>query len=110
MIKVMWLVKRADHLTREEFADWWLNTHAPDIRDEQVPHLVRYIVNVAAEDNLVAKPETEPEWDGIAEEWFATEAAFNAVYGKSDREAHEDADSNTSQVERLVVREITVVS
>ena len=44
------------------------------------------------------------------EEWFATEAAFNAVYGKSDREAHEDADSNTSKVERLVVREITFVS
>lgn len=109
MIKVMWLVKRADHLSAEEFAKWWTEVHAPDIRDEQVPHLVRYVVNVRTDDNLVAKPATEPEWDGIAEEWFATEAEFDAVYGKSDRDAHDDADANTSRVERLVVREITYV-
>lgn len=109
MIKVMWFVRRADHLTHEEFVDWWLNTHAPDIRDEQIPHLVRYVVNAAVEDNLVAKPATVPAWDGIAEEWFATEAEFNAVYGRTDRDAHEDADANTSLVERLVVREIPFV-
>lgn len=109
MIKVMWFVKRAEHLSAEEFARWWTEVHAPDIRDEQVPHLVGYVVNVRVADDLVAKPESEPEWDGIAEEWFATEAEFNAVYGRSDREAHEDADANTSRVERLVVREITYV-
>lgn len=107
MIKVMWLVKRAEHLSPEEFAKWWTEVHAPDIRDEQVPHLVRYIVNVRTEDTLAAKPDSEPEWDGIAEEWFATEAAFNAVYGKEDRDAHDDADAHTSKVQRLVVREIT---
>jgi uncharacterized protein (TIGR02118 family) len=109
VIKVMWFVKRAEHLSREEFAKWWTETHAPDIQAEQVPHLVGYIVNVAVDDNLVAKPDEEPEWDGIAEEWFPTEAAFNAVYGKEDRDAHEDADSNTSRVQRLVVREIKYV-
>ena len=96
-------------MIREEFAKWWTETHAPDIQAEQVPHLVGYIVNVAVEDNLAAKPDVEPEWDGIAEEWFPTEAAFNAVYGKEDRDAHEDAESNTSRVERLVVREIKYV-
>jgi EthD domain len=107
VVKVMWLVKRAEHLSLEEFAKWWTEVHAPDIRDEQVPHLVRYIVNVRTEDNLPAKPDSEPDWDGIAEEWFATEAAFAAVYGKEDRDAHDDAEAHTSRVERLVVREIT---
>jgi hypothetical protein len=109
MIKVMWLVKRADHLSLEEFERWWTETHAPDIRDEQVPHLVRYIVNVRMEDNLVSKPAEECEWDGIAEEWFPTEAAFNAVYGKENRDAHEDSVSNTGRIQRLVVREVTYV-
>ena len=72
MIKVMWLIKRAEHLSLEEFAQWWTETQAPDIRDEQVPHLVRYIVNVRTEDDLADKPAEEPEWDGIAEEWFPT--------------------------------------
>ena len=37
MIKVMWLIKRADHLSMEEFERWWTEKQAPDIRDEQVP-------------------------------------------------------------------------
>jgi hypothetical protein len=109
MIKVMWFVKRAEHLTHEEFAKWWTEVHAPDIQAEQVPHLVGYVVNVATADNLPSKPDVEPEWDGIAEEWFPTEAAFAAVYGKEDRDAHDDAEAHTSRVERLVVREIKYV-
>jgi hypothetical protein len=92
VIKVMWFVKRADHLTLEEFERWWTETHAPDIRDEQVPHLVRYIVNVRTDDDLVAKPD-----------------AFNAVYGKESRDAHEDSVSNTGRIQRMVVKEITFV-
>ncbi len=109
MIKVMWFVKRADHLTLEEFERWWTETHAPDIVDEQVPHRVRYIVNVRTDDTLAGKPDEECEWDGIAEEWFPTEAAFNAVYGKENRDAHEDSVSNTGRIQRLVVKEITFV-
>jgi hypothetical protein len=29
------------------------------------------------------------------------------VYGKEERDAHDDAEAHTSRVERLVVREIT---
>ena len=73
------------------------------------PHLVRYIVNVRTDDNLASKPDEEPEWDGIAEEWFPTEAAFNAVYGKEERDAHDDSVANTGRIQRLVVKEITYV-
>jgi hypothetical protein len=109
MIKVMWLIKRADHLSQEEFRAWWTETQAPDIRDEQVPHLVRYIVNIRTEDKLAAKPAEEPEWDGIAEEWFPTAAAFNTVYSKEDRAAHEDFVAHTSRCQRLIVDEISFV-
>ena len=109
MIKVMWFVKRAEHLTLEEFRTWWTEAQAPDIRDEQTPNLVRYLVNIRTEDNLVAKPTEEPEWDGIAEEWFPTAAAFNAVYSQEHRPAHDDFEAHTSRCQRLVVDEIAFV-
>jgi uncharacterized protein (TIGR02118 family) len=110
MIKVMWLVKRAEHLSRDEFAKWWTDVHAPQITAEQVPRLVRYVVNVALDDDLPAKPDSEPDWDGVAEEWFPTEAAFAECYGKTNEAAHDDFVAHTSRAQRLVVREITFVS
>lgn len=107
MIKVMWLLKRAPHLTLEEFGDWWLNHHAKDIAADQAPYLKRYIVDlrVADESGLAGKPAAEPEWDGIAEQWFETEADYNAVYGRGDRPTRADTLAHTSAFQRLVVRE-----
>jgi hypothetical protein len=107
MIKVMWLLKRAPHLTQAEFADWWLNRHAPDIIRDQLPHLKRYVIDVRREDveGLAGKPAGEPEWDGIAEQWFETEAAYNAVYGRADRPTRADTLAHTSSFQRLVVVE-----
>lgn len=109
MIRVLWLIKKADHLTMEEFRTWWTERQAPDIRDEQVPNLVRYIVNVRADDDLAAKPAEECDWDGIAEEWFPTAAAFNEVYSKENRAAHEDFEAHTSRCQRLIVDQFTFV-
>ena len=46
MIKVMWFLKRAPHLSLAEFADWWLNRHAKDIAADQAPYLKRYVIDV----------------------------------------------------------------
>jgi hypothetical protein len=107
MIKVMWLLKRASHLTQAEFADWWLNRHARDIAVDQAPFLKRYVVDVRVEDDgaLAGKPSAEPEWDGIAEQWFASEADYNAVYGRAERPTRADTLAHTSAFQRLVVRE-----
>ena len=51
MVKVMWFLKRADHLTLEEFSRWWLEEHALDVAHHQSPHLRRYVVNVRTEDS-----------------------------------------------------------
>ena len=107
MIKVMWFLKRAPHLSLEEFGHWWRNVHAPDIIADQSPHLKRYVIDlrVADDSRLAGKPATEPDWDGIAEQWFATEADYNAVYARTDRPTRADTLAHTSAFQRLVVHE-----
>ncbi len=107
MIKVVWLLKRAPHLSLEEFRRWWLESHIHMITDLQKPYLKRYIVNVrVADDTLPGKPPEEPEWDGCAEQWFATEDDFRAVYGKSTPSpSRADTLKHVSRFQRLVVEE-----
>ena len=107
MIKVMWFLKRAPHLSQAEFAAWWLNCHAKDIAADQAPFLKRYVIDVRVEDEsgLAGKPAAEPEWDGIAEQWFASEADYNAVYSRGERPTRADTLAHTSAFQRLVVRE-----
>ena len=107
MIKVMWFLKRAGHLTLDEFRTWWLERHAPDIMADQAPYLKKYVVDVRVgdESGLAGRPDGEPEWDGIAEQWFETEDDYNAVYGRADRPTRADTLAHTSAFGRMVVRE-----
>ncbi len=107
MIKVMWFLRRAPHLTLAEFGDWWRNVHAPDIIVDQAPYLKRYVIDLREGDDsgLAGKPAQDPEWDGIAEQWFDSEADYNAVYGRADRPTRADTLAHTSAFQRLVVRE-----
>ena len=107
MIKVMWFLRRAPHLSLAEFGHWWREVHAPDIIRDQRPYLKRYVIDLRVEDDagLAGRPAAEPEWDGIAEQWFATEADYNAVYRRADRPTRADTLAHTSAFQRLVVRE-----
>lgn len=105
MVKIVWLLKRAEHLTQEEFEEWWLERHVPIAR--AAPGLRRYVVNLPREDSLAGKPATECSWDGVAEQWFDDEEALNAAYGRpvaSDVRA--DTMAHVSRLERLIVREL----
>lgn len=110
MIKVMWFLKRAEHLSLAEFGAWWTGHHAPDIVADQAPHLKKYIIDLRVEDDgkLAGKPAEDSPWDGIAEQFFASEADYNAVYGRAERPTRADTVRNTSKFQRLVVREIEV--
>lgn len=110
MIKVMWFLKRAKHLSLAEFGTWWTSQHAPDIVADQTPHLKKYLIDLRVEDdaNLAGKPEEDTPWDGIAEQFFATEADYNAVYGRTERPTRADTLRHTSKFQRMVVREIEV--
>lgn len=110
MVKVLWFFKRAEGLTLSEFREWWTGDYARHIRIDQAPHLGGYVVNVREDlDQLPGKPEAqtgdEPEFDGVAEQWFASEQDFVAVYGKHDRPARAEALAHVSRMERLIVRE-----
>jgi hypothetical protein len=106
MIKVMWFLKRAEGLSLEDFREWWLHRHPHDVARHQGPHLLRYTVNVRADDSgLTGATQHEFEWDGVAEQWFADEAAFNAVYGRADSPTRADTLAHTSRFARLVVTE-----
>lgn len=106
MIKVMWFLKRADGMSLGDFRDWWLNRHAHDVAHHQQPYLLRYTVNVRRDDSgLTGAARDEFEWDGVAEQWFADEAAYNAVYGRAESPTRADTLAHTSRFARLVVTE-----
>jgi hypothetical protein len=110
MIKVLWFLKRADHLTLEEFRRWWLEKHAPEIAADQRPHLKRYIVRVRSDDSALGagRPAEDSPWDGIAEQWFETAEDYQAVYGRKDRPTRADTLAHTSLFQRLVVEDFEI--
>lgn len=111
MIKVMWFLKRAEHLSLAEFRDWWLNHHAADIAADQKPHLKRYKVDVRIDDDTpfeAGRPGTDSPWDGIAEQWFASVEDYTAVYGRAVRPTRADTLAHTSRFERMVVDETEI--
>lgn len=63
MVKLVAILKKPPTMNRDQLIDWWLNVHAPLVKN--APGLRRYIVSPA-----VANPRREPPYDGIAELWF----------------------------------------
>ncbi|MEI6372320.1 MAG: EthD domain-containing protein [Actinomycetes bacterium] len=111
MLKVLWFLKRAEGLTLAEFSAWW-EEHLHMIAERQQPQLVRYTVNIKAsdDDTLAGKPVDDCEWDGVAEQWFVDEDAFNEVYGRpTASETRQDTLNHVSRFERIIVREIEVI-
>jgi EthD domain len=110
MIKVMWFLKRAEHLSLAEFRAWWLE-HMHMVAELQAPHLKRYTVNIRLdEDVLPASPANAFEWDGCAEQWFEDEAGFTAAYVRATPSpSRSDTLNHTSAFSRIVVSEHIVI-
>jgi len=110
MIKVMWFLKRADHLTLEQFHKWWIKIHVPMIVEAHTPYLKKYVVNLRwPDDPLPGRPTGEMDWDGCAEQWFETQDDFNAVYGKgTDSITRADTLKNVSRHARMVMHEHSI--
>lgn len=106
MVKVMWFLRKADHLSMEEFRRWWLKEHAPMISAKQGHLISRYVVNVSVMDDLPGGTGVDTGWDGVAEEWFENiEDAQRAFSLPSAPETRADVMAHVSSMSRLVVSE-----
>ncbi len=74
MIKLVFNLHRLPHLSREEFQDYWLNTHGPLVRKHKdALGIKRYVQVHAYEDGPSAGArirEAPDAFDGVAELWF----------------------------------------
>ena len=61
-------LKRADGITRQQFARHWRDIHAP-LAMRHNPSFDHYVTNIVLDE--------ASEWDGILEEWFASEDVFD---------------------------------
>jgi len=75
MIKLTFALVRLPHLTREQFQDYWLNTHGPlvaSVRD--VLRIRRYVqlhsFDEALSTGIRASRDAPPQFDGVAQLWY----------------------------------------
>lgn len=86
MIKLVFCLRRLESLTREEFQEYWRNTHGPLVRERAAAiGAIRYVQLHTSYDEmneLVRAGRGGPEpFDGIAELWFESPAALQASLG-----------------------------
>lgn len=95
MFKAMILLTRRADMTHEQFAQWWLDEHAPMAR--QLPGVREIRFNEVAEGEGI---------DGVAELWFDDQASFEAAYSTEigSSVAQDSLDHVASRV-RLLVNE-----
>lgn len=107
MVKVVWFLRKAEHLSLEEFGKWWLEGHAPTIAGKQGAMIARYVVNIrTGSDDLPGATGTPCDWDGMAEEWFESmDDARRAFSLPSAPETRADVMAHVSAMSRLIVNE-----
>jgi uncharacterized protein (TIGR02118 family) len=105
MFHVVFLVKKADRLSREEFADYWINEHTP--LTAAVPGVRSYRCYVAT-----GADGGEPAYDGVAVLTFDDEASYRrALAGPEFTAALGDAPNfqNVAQTTSLFASEHVIV-
>jgi uncharacterized protein (TIGR02118 family) len=89
MIKLVFCLRRAAGMSREEFQRYWLETHAPLVRERAEALSVRRYVQLHSVPDeislLVAGDRNPPEpFDGVAELWFDSLEAIGANGARED--------------------------
>ena len=96
MRAIILLARRAG-ASHEDFVDWWLNRHAPLVR--QLPGLRKAVFNV------VDQP-ADGQPDGVSELWFDSVDDFTAAYeSEIGKAVVADSLANVSSRQRFFVEE-----
>ena len=96
----MGIIKRPEGMDFEAFKLWWLNEHAPKVK--QWPGLVEYRIN------LCTTP--DQEFDGFAEVSFESREAMESVFETAEgQRARDSATSGASKLCILLTEENVMV-
>ena len=93
MIRLVFPLRRLPTLNREEFQDYWLNRHAQLVAGlANDLNILRYVqthtLDVADNSGAqAARGDMEPEYDGVAELWWADEKELASQSSDAAREA-----------------------
>jgi len=85
MIRLVYVLRRARELTREEFQEYWRRRHGPLVAGLAGDlELLRYVQThtvdrAAGEAARGARGTMEPEYDGVAELWWENESALESA-------------------------------
>lgn len=113
MIKLVYCLRRREHLTRAEFQRYWRETHGPLVKARAKTLGIRRYVQVRTLDSslnaALAGSRGSPiePFDGVAELWWDDEAALAGGAGSEEgrqaaRELFED-EKNFIDFERSVI-------
>ena len=83
MIKFVMCLTRHPNLTRAEFKDYWMINHGPFfMKNAEAMGAKKYVQSHTSEtpenEGIRASRGMQPEYDGVAEVWFESEAAMMA--------------------------------
>ena len=92
MIKLVMCLRRRADLSREEFQDYWLNKHGPffqanagTLRSKR--YVQAHTIDSPLNGGMREARGMEPEYDGVAEVWFESEADLMEAMGSPEGEA-----------------------
>ena len=101
VFKMIILLTKKLTMSHEEFAKYWLETHAPLAR--KMPGLRKYVVNVVQK-----PPGRESEFHGVVEMWFDDKERMKRAFASPEGQAtQQDSEKFTSLMTTLFVEEHT---
>lgn len=89
MIKLMMCLKRKATLSREEFQDYWQNSHGPlFMKNAHIMRTKKYVqshtITSPINEGMQASRGMQGAYDGVAEVWFESEADLMAAMGTTE--------------------------
>ena len=93
------MLNKKESLTDQEFAKYWLDTHAPLAK--KMPGLRKYVANVVRR-----PPNREPDYHGVVELWFDDADSMKRAFASPEGLAtQKDTETFTSKLTTLHIDE-----
>ena len=93
------MLNKKESLTDQEFAKYWLDTHAPLAK--KMPGLRKYVANVVRR-----PPNRDPDYHGVVELWFDDSDSMKRAFASPEGLAtQKDTETFTSKLTTLYIDE-----